>query len=412
MNLLKMKTIPSHNIIYYLMVTFAFTLPLSRAAVSALPIILLLIWAYNMIKEKKTIEYLTITTKTKPLLMFILFSIFALLSLFWSDISGGTYKSIYKLFFYSLIIPIVMLTTLNNKEKGVVLTAFFIGMFISEILSYAIYFGFFETNTSRHSEFPVPFMSHIQYSIFLAIMASLLLIKLFSTYHWRIKLFYGLYLSMVVGNLFISGGRTGQFAFFCAVLIVTIMSFKKKIKAFLISAGILFIVLLTMYNFIGTFHNRINMAKTDLINVYEKQHFCSSWGIRLGSYEIAFDLVKETPLIGHGLFGQNNALNKLIDTQYPKRACIKNHGDFQNQFLLVLVQFGIIGSILYLAFFWVLFKDQNRDREFQKLKYVFIIVFFIFFISEGLIYQFSNALFSLLLALSLNDKNNIIKEKY
>jgi O-antigen ligase len=406
MAFLKLQTVPYHIVIYYLLITFAFTLPLSRAAVSGLPIILLLIWIYDMVKEKKTTEYLTLILKQKPFFIFILFTIFALLSLFWSDMSGGVYKHIYKLFFYALIIPIVMITTLTNKEKSVVLTAFFAGMFISEIISYAIYFDLMETNTSRNSEFPVPFMSHIQYSTFLAVIASLLLVKLFSTDKWKMKLFYGLYLTMVVGNLFISGGRTGQLAFIGATLVVVLMSFKKKITAFFLSGIILFAILFTAYYSIDTFQNRVNLAKNDLINVYEKKQFCSSWGIRLGSYEVAFDLIKEAPLVGYGLFGHNDALKKLIDTKYPERACIKNHADFQNHFLLILVQFGIIGFILYLTFFLMLFKYQNHNEEFQKLKYIFIVIFFMFFISEGLIYQFSNALFAFLLALSFNNKNN------
>jgi len=402
--LIDIKKITSAELIYYLLILYALTLPLSRAAVSGLPVMVLLVWIYNSYKQNKFHEYKNLILNSKPLFIFIIFSIYALITLSWSDMSGGEYRNIYKLFAYTLIIPIVMFTSLNNKEKSTVLSAFFLGMFISELISYSIFFDFLETNTSRNSEFPTPFMSHIQYSTFLAIIAPLLLIKFFNVDTVKEKVFYSLYLLMVVINLFISGGRTGQLAFLCAVVIVFLMSFKNKFKAFLISIGILFSMLFIMYNSIDTFNNKVNTAKNDLVNVYENNMFCTSWGIRLGSYEIAFDLAKEKPFVGYGLFGQKKSLDKLIDLNYPERACIKNHGDFQNQFLLVLVQYGIIGLIIYLIFFIKLFNEKNNNPNLQNLKYIFLTVFCIFFMSEGLIYQFSNALFGFLLALSLKEK--------
>ena len=404
MNVSKLKTMTASTVIYYLMVVFALTLPLSRAAVSGLPVLLLLVWMFQMVKDKKYNEYLNIIVEIRPLLIFIIFSTFALFSLFWSDMSGGEYRSIYKLFFYVLVIPIVMVTSLTNKEKSTVLTAFLVGMFISEILSYGIFFEFFETNTSRKYDYPVPFMSHIQYSTFLALAATLLLIKVFNTETWKTRLFYVLYLSMVVGNLFISGGRTGQLAFISAVFVVSLMRFKHKVRTFFITVSVLFAVLFIAYSSVDTFKHRIDCAKSDLIKVYEKQQFCTSFGIRLGSYELAYELMKEAPITGHGIFGHNSALYNLIDIKYPERSCIKNHTDMQNQFLLVLVQFGLIGLFLYLSFFWSLLKYKNSSVEFDKLKYIFIVVFFVFFISEGLIYQFSNALFGFLLALSLEGR--------
>ena len=404
MDFSKLKTVTSSSVIFYLMIAFAFTLPLSRATVSGLPVLLFLVWIYKIVKEKSFSDYMSTIAKAKPLLIFIVFSTFALFSLFWSDMSGGEYRNIYKLFFYVLVIPVVMVTSLDNRQKTTVLMAFFGGMLISEILSYAIYFDYLETNTSRKYPYPVPFMSHIQYSTFLAFTATMLLVKVFNTDSLKSRLFYGIYLSMVVGNLFISGGRTGQLAFISAVVVVSLMSFKHKVRAFLITVSVLFSVLFLAYVSIDTFHQRIDQGKSDLVRVYEEKQFCTSFGVRLGSYELAYDLVKEAPIAGHGLFGHNSALYKLIDEQYPDRACIKGHADMQNQFLLVLVQFGVLGFILYLSFFGSLFKEKNSAKEFEILKYVFILVFFVFFISEGLIYQFSNALFGFLLALSLDSR--------
>ena len=410
MDFSKLKTVGTSNVIYYLMIVFAFALPLSRAAVSGLPALLLIVWIYKIIKEKKYIDYYKTIVHIRPLLIFIIFSLFALVSLFWSDMSGGAYKNLYKLFFYVLVLPIVMVTSLTNKEKLTVLTAFFAGMFVSEVLSYGIYFEFFETNTSRKYDYPVPFMSHIQYSTFLAVIGTLLLIKIFNSDRWKMRLFYGLYLSMVVGNLFISGGRTGQLAFVSAVVIVSIMNFKHKVRAFIITVAILSSVLFLAYSSIDTFHNRIDRAKYDLVQVYEKQQFCTSFGVRLGSYELAYELMKEAPIFGYGLFGHNSALYELIDDKYPNRACIKDHADMQNQFLLIVVQLGLFGLLLYLLFFWTLFKSVNSSSTFEKLKFVFIVVFFVFFISEGLIYQFSNALFGFMLALSLDSQKISHKE--
>ena len=80
-----------------------------------------------------------------------------------------------------ILLPLIVIASSIKKEFiPKILGAYLLGMFISEILSYGI---FFELWTTRHGDpsDPTPFMNHLDYSTFLTF-TSLLLFNRFFNY--------------------------------------------------------------------------------------------------------------------------------------------------------------------------------------------------------------------------------------
>jgi len=349
----------------------------------------------NFLKFNKTILYL---------LAFIAFS---LLSLLWSDnVSSGLYY-IRKYWYF---LPIfVIATTVSKKYINYAISAFLIGMFISEVISYGV---FFEIWTFKRASvaFPTPFMNHIQYSVFLAFTALLLLNRLFYTFDLKYKIIYSLYFVSVTANLFMNAGRTGQVAFLVSIFVLLFLNFKNKFIAlsatFVLVSSILFI----SYQISPNFQNRIQAGISDVHLITKKQNYNNSWGLRLGAWINASELISQNPILGTGVNNEMSAMRENIDKKHPKMLCVKKMPSYHNYYIQTTVRLGLIGLILYMMIYYSLIKLDIKNKEDYNLKIVFISVFMISALVENVFHeQFTQAIFALFVGIFLA-QNRIEKE--
>ena len=174
----------------YLLITFAFFLPLSRAGISILSVLMILMWLFQGDFKKK---YENLKDNV-VIIALVLFVGFEFISLVWttSENIGHGLDQAFKTTRLVLLPILVIATTLKKEYIPKVITAFLIGMLISEILSYGI---FFELWTLRHGSpsDPTPFMHHLDYSTFLTFTSLLLLNRYFDTNNLKLKAFYFIY---------------------------------------------------------------------------------------------------------------------------------------------------------------------------------------------------------------------------
>src|SRR5690606_28280336 len=95
---------------------------------------------------------------------------------------------------------------------------------------------------------PSPFMNHSNYSIYLAFTIFILLHKVLYSKDKGLKLFYLMFLILSSSNLFLNGGRAGQFAFIIALFIFGFLNIKNRLKAFVSIFIVGIIILVTSYN--------------------------------------------------------------------------------------------------------------------------------------------------------------------
>jgi len=384
---------------HYILLAFAFTLPLSRAT-NNLFIVLLIILLVLQSNYKAQIARLKHSSFAIAIAAFMGFTIF---SLFWTqNLETGLNGKLLYLYWIA-----IFAIALNIKKEHIssVITAFILGMVVSEILSYGMFFEFW-TIKGHGKEYPSPFMMHIDYSIFLAFTAIILLNRLLSDRYTKkekgMLLFFFLTIS---GNLFINDGRTGQLAFAVGIFATVFIHYKFTFKSLLLSTLLLVVIFTTAFNFSDKFHSRVLAAQHDITEI-NKGQFTSSWGMRVAMYTVAGDIIKENPLIGVGVGDFNDAASEALKknnhgfNQNVVQFIPKYH--FHSQYLNVLVQGGIIALTLLLLVFYYFSRLSISDPELKELSLLIIILFLVGFIPEPLFMkQFTNTLFILFAGLFL-----------
>lgn len=398
---------PSYEqIFYYSSLFFAFTFPLSHAAISFFTIWFLVLFLIHK-------QYKLFWNKIKNIpLIYPLGSLIAFVSIsfLWSEDSHMAFDHI-KSFGYWLIIPILAVYIKRHWISDII-TAFLLGMVASEILAYGMYFELWRIN-ERGAEYPVPFMSHIHYSVYLALTSVILLSRLLSDrYEWRSKIPMLLFFITSTGNLLISTGRTGQLAFFVALGVALILHYRLSLKSVVLFVGINAVLFVGAYQTIGNFQKRIDHAMSDIKKVTEG-NFGSSWGIRAGFWIITYDIFKEHPLLGVGAGDFEKAATDVLakyDHHFsPDVIAFLSSNHFHNQYLMIIVQYGLVGLSLLIWLMIQLFRLKIDNPELKEFSVLSLTVYFVGCIAEPLwILQFPLILFifivSVSIAASINQK--------
>ena len=401
------------KVYYYSLLMFAFAMPLSRATNSFFIafFILLLILQGNYKKHFNTLK------KSMFAVTISLFIGFTLLSLLWTH-NYEVCLSPKLLYLYWIAIFAIALNV-KKKQIPAIISAFIFGMAVSEILSYGMFFELW-TIKGHGKEYPSPFMMHIDYSIFLAFTAIILLNRLLSSRYspkekWIILLFF----LTITGNLFINDGRTGQLAFVAGIFATVLIHYKFTIKSMFISFLLIFTIFSSAYIFSDKFHSRVQAAKNDIIQI-NRGKFNTSWGIRVAMYTVAADILKENPIIGVGVGDFNDAAREALkknDHGFSQGVIAfipKYH--FHSQYLNILVQGGIIGFLLFLMVFYQFAKLSIDDPELKELNLLIVTLFMVGFIAEPLLMkQFTNTLFILFAGLFLGaslDKSEVVSSNH
>lgn len=384
---------------YYVILLFAFMMPLSRATNSlfdALLIVLLLLQG----NYRQHFETLRHSALAKVILLFIAYTV---LSLLWTEHlhEGLNAKKLYIQWFAIFAIA------LNVKKEQVfpIVSAFLLGMLVSEVISYGMFFEFW-TIKGKGADYPSPFMFHIDYSVFLAFTALVLLNRILSQrYDLKEKLFLLLFFLTVTGNLFINDGRTGQLAFFVGIFAAVFIHFKINLKSIGIAVVLITILFAGAFEFSGKFQKRVHAAQSDIQKITQG-NLDSSWGYRVAMYQVAADIFKENPLIGVGVGDYQSAAKTALDkddhgfSENFKAFLPQRH--FHNQYLNVLVQGGLVGLVLMLMIFYYLIRLTIEEPELKELSLLFAVLMLTAFVAEPLwLKQFTNMLFILFIGLFL-----------
>ncbi len=358
------KQIDFTQYINYVALAYAFVLPLSRAGITFFTGLLILLWLI----DGKLVSKVKMLLKSKIVLSLFFFIVFNFISILWTDDVMATL--IYMRRYWYLLPMLVLFTSVKKEYVSKILSAFILGMFISEIIAYGIFFELWEFNCCSPQN-PSPFMHHIEYSIFLAFTALVLLNRIFNEGSIKYKLVYSFFFITMSGNLFLTAGRTGQFAFILGLFVLALVSFKNKFKALSISVVLAIVILGIAFNVSQTFHDRVLTGKENISSVINNSDYCTSWGGRVGAWIISKDIISQSPLIGVGLVDNMKEFHSLIDTKYPEMKCMHiNFMHVHNQYLQIFTQLGIIGLIIFLSVFYFIFKLPIQKSEYRNMKYI------------------------------------------
>ena len=350
------------NINSYLLMLTAFFLPLTVFGGNLFAVLIFLLW---LVKADFKTDFYRLKDN-KLVIAVLLYLLVHVVALLWTaDIESGLWTLKKQLKF--LFIPIFMLFVKREHVKYYIL-AFLASMSLSEIWSYGIFFQLLPLYGGATLIDPIPLMSHITYNPFLAI--AIYLLSYYVLFDHSInrskKVIYSFFIITMSINMFITGGRAGQVMYF-AMLVVLIFQYfpKNAFKASSVSLFVLVITSSTFYLNSKIFSDRVDSAVTELSDY--KNHTHSSTGMRISSAINSWSIIKEHPVIG---VGTGDYKNEFI------KASIKNNLKLEdklvihnphNMYVLILVQFGLLGLAAMLYLFYAQIKIAiNSNEEFVK----------------------------------------------
>ena len=380
-------------VLNYAILAYIFILPLSRAGINIIGAIVIVLWIIEgNFKEK-------FSKINKTYIMIFILSIFMLISYLWTK--NYNYANFYTFkYLHYFLLSFVVFTSLKKEFVNKAITSFISGIFLSELVSYSIFLRIYHKSGIFPSD-PAPFMNHIEYSFYLVIAAVILIDRFFSFKKWnKEKIFSIIFFITISFNLFIINGRTGQFTYIVVLFLIFLVYFKLNWKTLVLSIVFGISGSIFLYKVSPNFHNKVNRT----INVFDKKiNYCSSEGKRVAMTEIGSRIFLNNLIIGVGIGDPIDTFHEYVKNKYHYGKCSLKYNHLHNQYIQEAAQLGIIGLLLLVTIFYFTFKE-SKDKRFA---FLIIVAILLSFNGDVLLSrQFSIALITFLIAISLKKENN------
>ncbi len=363
----RLKNIDFNKWTNYFFIAFAFSIPVSKALISLFSVLIILSWLFegNFSSKFKIIK------QDKFSLIFLFLILFSIFSLLWSPNISYAIHFISIKYWEFLIIP-VMLTSFNTKYIKYVLNAFLLSILISEIVSYGIFFEVWTYNNVLPTD-PSPFMNHTDYSTFLSFALIIILTKLATVTDLKWRFFYILYFITGLSNLFINGGRTGQVTFLFTVIVMAIFYFKLSWKYITTVFLTLATIVILAYNISPNFNKRANDLRVGMTNMYIKHDYSGSLATRFALWQVGTAIFLDNPIIGTGIGGETLKIKEYSNSLEFYH--LENFTDYHNTFIQYAVQLGLIGLIIPIIVFYILFTLKFQNKQYKSLSVAFSTIY-------------------------------------
>ena len=360
------------------------------------PILILLILFWITDKSSCQREFKNID---KIFFLMVIFFLYIAISSFWSDASIKEIFIGIKKYWYFL--PIFIIYRYIKKEYiPYAISAFLLGMLISELLSYGVIFSLWKIRFATPLN-PSIFLHHIQYSIFLALTAIILFFKGFWDKNSKIRVVYFLFFTTVTLNLFLNIGRTGYVVFLVTLVLALTRIYKFRVKAILIILISTIFSIVLVYNISSNFRTRVYQGTVDIQKLIVKDNYNTSIGSRFALWVAAEDIWAKNPLFGVGIAEHIDKKNEFA-RKNKKFGFLSKIKHFHNSFLEILTQFGLVGLSLFLYILYLISKIPIKSRFIKILKISLLSIFILGDFTDRLFYLNSTmSLFALMCGLIL-----------
>ncbi len=363
--------------INYLVVALGFTLPISIAVNNMILTLILLLWIIGGEFKRK---WERIKQNRAAIAIILFFALHFIALIYSSDPITGL-KDIITREQILLFMPII-LSVLKPRYIKPALSAFLYAMFISEILSYAMYFDliYLPWHNYTMEPYPTPFVSHLSYSPMVAFAVVLLIHRIIYGDERRFEKWVYLFFMITMSlNIFISGGRAGQIGFIAILLFYIAYQFRREIKKMAILLFIAMTSLIAIFFINKPFHDRMMLAYHNVVDFKHNPH--TSVGLRINFALNSIELIKERPLFGHGTGSFEKEYMYINEKLTPK---VRTTSQPHNFYILTLVQFGLVGLLALFYIFYSLFRiARETDDSYRGVRYALLVLYLTIMLSDS-----------------------------
>jgi O-antigen ligase len=342
-----------NKIYQFLLIILAFLMPLTVFGANLIIVIICLIWLFSGDYKSKYIKIIN----NKLMIASIMFYFVHLLGMLWTEDLAWGFHILHKMWYFLLLFPVIYSIVRKDYVKYY-LSAFLLAIAFTEVVSYLVWFELIEPFKNATVANPTPFMSHISYNPILVFAIYLVLHEIFFNKKLTNLLFsfYSFFAISMTINMFITGGRAGQVAFFVMLAIIIFQFFdKQRIKSlitiFIVIPGIFF----AAYQVSNLFQERVDLAVKE-IATYEDMKY-SSVGLRINFALNSWEVIKKNPIIGVGTGDFPIEYKKINEINSPGMVDgVADSTNPHNMYILILMQLGIVGLMSMLSIFYYQIK--------------------------------------------------------
>ena len=355
----------------YLLISLAFLMPLTVSGANTIVVIICFLWLISGSYKAKFNQIIS----NKLMIASILFYLMHVVGMLWTeDVEWGLHI-LHKMWYFLLFLPILS-NIVQKKYIKHYLTAFLLAIAFTEIVSYLVWFEIIEPFKNATIKNPTPFMSHVSYNPILAFAIYIVSYQMFfnkklSNLEFFFYSFFGVCMTI---NMFITGGRAGQVAFFVMISILIFQFFdKQRLKSLLLILIMIPSIFFTAYYSSDLFKTRVDLGISDV----QHNRLNGDVSLRINFAKNSFDVIKHNLLFGVGTGDFPREYKKINKVNTPT---LPNTTNPHNMYTLILMQLGSIGLLSMLSIFYYQVKlSFNAPNKFLKdfgitLPLVFLVI--------------------------------------
>ncbi|NOQ45814.1 MAG: hypothetical protein GQ559_03955 [Desulfobulbaceae bacterium] len=381
---------------HWFLLLLAFSLPLSTSVMSVAGVLIAICWLVEGEYRGKLLE---IVNNPVSIAVLVYLSLFVI-GLLWTE-NLGTGLDMLENRWKLLLMP-VFLTAIRYEKRRVYIVSFLAGMTIAMLLTYIAWFGWLQY-ADVSSEHLTRKTFHVVYNPMLAFAIYLLVHEIIwgSVRGWW-RWAAGIIAVLMIFDMFITEGRTGQLVFFVLFALLLLQLYRKNIlRGFIITVLLLPTLFAVGYLLSPTFHDRIEQARFEAAEFRNNPE--TSVGFRLLYWQNSWEIIKGAPLFGVGTGDFQSAYAEVNSRLSPK---VKPTDNPHNQYVLILCQFGLLGLSALLGIFIVQMHQAGKMRDgWQRMRVAFPLFFLTIMLTESYLVVYETGfLFSLFSAVLYKNK--------
>ena len=295
------------------------------------------------------------------------------------------------------LLPILFFAFIRAEYFKYYVLAFILGAIVNFIWTYLMFFNIIDNHYSNL----IINQSEHAFLIFLTILS-----LFYRLVKYEDKLVYKILIIFIIlllsSNVFLL--KKTQIVSYVIVLFVAFIYLYRKdiVKILILSLTFLSIFLIGINFLFPTVKYQLLHELDGVQKAIQKQDFTNSMSARLGVAYYSLQVIEDSPIFGYGTGDHAYEVKKAINNSELKNIDSKSydiligtlitgkHVTLHNTFLQVLVQYGIIGLLIFLNIFYQILKFTRGETNIYSLLIVSsVTIAFLQFLS-GWDFQFGN----------------------
>ena len=295
------------------------------------------------------------------------------------------------------LLPILFFAFIRAEYFKYYVLAFILGAIVNFIWTYLMFFNIIDNHYSNL----IINQSEHAFLIFLTIIS-----LFYRLVKYEDKLVYKILIIFIIlllsSNVFLLK-KTQIVSYMIVLFVAFIYLYRKDIVKILIFSLTLLSIFLIGINFLfPTVKYQLLHEVDGVQKAIQKQDFTNSMSARLGVAYYSLQVIEDSPIFGYGTGDHAYEVKKAINNSELKNIDSKSydiligtlitgkHVTLHNTFLQVLVQYGIIGLLIFLNIFYQILKFTRGETNIYSLLIVSsVTIAFLQFLS-GWDFQFGN----------------------